>query len=159
MYFQANVEAWNVLRARLRPKLVMTPDLLGQLFNAPIPRCSCRRPSSVECNVNACNGCYDSMAKLIEYAAQHLFDGSGAGVDANSLEARIRSRPDEWDVLRIGLLPVEVAVVEAEVCPICLANDPGVRRRHLSCGHGVHAACVTRWLRRSRTCPVCRTAQ
>ena len=41
------------------------------------------------------------------------------------------------------------------MCPICLEkiNNDYVK---LSCGHEFHMACVSRWLGRENTCPLCR---
>jgi E3 ubiquitin-protein ligase RNF38/44 len=50
------------------------------------------------------------------------------------------------------LLPA--VVVELPICSICL--ETYVMGAILVCGHGFHAECVSRWLHRSRTCPMCR---
>ena len=156
-FFLREPGAWNALRARMRvhSAVHMTPELFGRLFDAPIARCRCRVAASDECNVRHCAACFAAMEALVEYAAAHLTDSRGERIDAAALRGRIRARPDEWDVLRIGLLP-EVAI-EYTDCAICL--EPIDLPQHLSCGHGFHAACVGRWLRRSRTCPVCRSRQ
>ena len=80
-----------------------------------------------------------------------VVDARGRRITANALYARLWSRPDEWDVLRIGLL---AEAVEAEDCTICMT--PMLRARRLPCGHAFHAGCVGSWLRRGRRCPLCR---
>ena len=42
-------------------------------------------------------------------------------------------------------------------CSICMDGiEAGQAARGLACGHSFHTACITRWLRTSRTCPDCR---
>jgi hypothetical protein len=155
-YFQMHVENWNRLRTRMRP-LVMTPTFFGQLFDAPVARCRCRLAAAEECSVRDCAGCYQAMRVLVEWAAAHLVDGRGSRFTVDALHERIWSRPDEWDVLRVGLLPVGEAVEAVADCTVCLT--PMVRARWLTCGHAFHAGCVRQWLRRVRNCPVCRARQ
>nr|DBA33443.1 TPA: hypothetical protein GDO54_001128 [Pyxicephalus adspersus] len=35
--------------------------------------------------------------------------------------------------------------------------EEGDQTEQLSCAHQFHQACINTWLRRSRTCPLCRT--
>ena len=42
-------------------------------------------------------------------------------------------------------------------CAICFAEYvPGSYQLSLPCGHAFHSRCLTRWLARSDTCPLCR---
>ena len=42
-------------------------------------------------------------------------------------------------------------------CAICFAEYvPGSYQLCLPCGHAFHSRCLTRWLARSETCPLCR---
>jgi hypothetical protein len=42
-------------------------------------------------------------------------------------------------------------------CSVCLEDiSRGQPARALRCGHAFHRACIDRWLRSSRVCPVCR---
>jgi hypothetical protein len=41
-----------------------------------------------------------------------------------------------------------------EPCPICHDGSPGYVT---ACGHAFHTACITQWLLRASTCPMCRT--
>ena len=54
-------------------------------------------------------------------------------------------------------LPAVNVTVIVQICGICL--DEMNVGRYLICGHRFHEGCVNRWLRRSRTCPMCRTPQ
>ena len=155
-FYTFNVVAWNALRAKLRPRFLMSPDLFGQLFSAPVERCACPR-AFAECSVQDCTECNNSMEALVTYAEMHLVDFRGERIQADGLRFYLRARPDEWDVLRVGLMPSAELMAELPDCAICM--QPMLRARHLSCGHGFHAACAGRWLRRSRTWPVCRTRQ
>jgi len=56
-----------------------------------------------------------------------------------------------------AVLPVVNVTVVVQICGICL--DEMNVGRYLICVHRFHEGCVNRWLRRSRTCPVCRTPQ
>ena len=50
------------------------------------------------------------------------------------------------------------AGVEGE-CSICLSEYPvGSYMLFLPCGHSFHSRCLTRWLSRSHTCPLCRAS-
>ena len=50
------------------------------------------------------------------------------------------------------------AGVEGE-CSICLSEYPvGSYMLILPCGHAFHSRCLTRWLSRSHTCPLCRAS-
>lgn len=49
-------------------------------------------------------------------------------------------------------------------CPICMTEFDSPERRKvesklevLNCKHAFHANCITEWLERSNTCPICRT--
>ena len=46
-----------------------------------------------------------------------------------------------------------------ESCVICMEDLHSTRKQvgRLACGHVFHHRCVDRWLRKSATCPVCRT--
>ena len=43
---------------------------------------------------------------------------------------------------------------DATRCTVCMESVENGRR--LRCGHEFHARCLQQWLRRSRTCPLCR---
>ena len=44
-------------------------------------------------------------------------------------------------------------------CAICYAAyELGSYQAHMRCGHFFHSRCLTKWLQRSHTCPVCRAA-
>jgi hypothetical protein len=47
---------------------------------------------------------------------------------------------------------------QRQECCICLESIEPSKARRLGCGHVFHRACVGKWLRRSMTCPMCRTA-
>ena len=155
-YFQEHPAEWAAFRQRMQAPLAMSSDVFGQLFDAPV-RCDCRLEASEECSVRDCAGCYAAMTALATYASEHLVDAHCVRITANALYNRLWSRPDEWDVLRVGLLPAEVDEAVEEDCTICMT--PMVRARRLPCGHAFHADCVGPWLQRVRTCPLCRARQ
>ena len=44
-------------------------------------------------------------------------------------------------------------------CAICYAAyELGSYQAHMRCGHVFHSRCLTKWLQRKQTCPVCRAA-
>ena len=44
-------------------------------------------------------------------------------------------------------------------CAICYASyELGSYQAHMRCGHFFHSRCLTKWLQRKETCPVCRAA-
>jgi hypothetical protein len=85
------------------------------------------------------------------------------GVRAEVMRAEyVRADPGEDGEAAAGLTTPErgaaarrVVFTESAECAICL-------ERHargavaLRCGHSFHAACADAWLRRARTCPLCR---
>ena len=67
---------------------------------------------------------------------------------------------------------VRAGSYEPTSCAICLddfpegtaerwrANEPALPGvEHLRCGHTFHAPCITRWLERNASCPICRESQ
>jgi hypothetical protein len=42
-------------------------------------------------------------------------------------------------------------------CSICLTDLGGMPTRALACAHVFHGNCIAQWIRRNRSCPVCRT--
>ena len=50
-------------------------------------------------------------------------------------------------------------VFDDDECAICFAAyELGSYQAHMRCGHCFHSRCLTKWLRRQPTCPVCRAA-
>ena len=49
-----------------------------------------------------------------------------------------------------------VLFTDAAVCSICIAPHEPRGSVKLKCGHCYHLPCITRWLERANTCPVCR---
>lgn len=48
-------------------------------------------------------------------------------------------------------------VRDGDGCIICQSDyQAGDRCMHLACGHSFHAECIKPWIRRNRTCPLCR---
>ncbi|GBM89002.1 hypothetical protein AVEN_145122-1 [Araneus ventricosus] len=42
-------------------------------------------------------------------------------------------------------------------CAICLETDRSLNRKSLPCSHAFHEKCINKWLKRSATCPICRS--
>lgn len=71
-------------------------------------------------------------------------DDSGVGTGASEEEIQNLPRSENEDP-------------EME-CAVCMSSvDVGVETVNLRCGHSFHQNCIARWLRRSSTCPNCRT--
>jgi hypothetical protein len=52
-----------------------------------------------------------------------------------------------------------VCRVFEDECAICYsAYELGSYQAHMRCGHFFHSRCLTKWLQRNQTCPVCRAA-
>ena len=49
------------------------------------------------------------------------------------------------------------AFTDSAACSICLATHARRGSARLRCGHCYHRACISQWLRRADTCPMCRT--
>ena len=49
------------------------------------------------------------------------------------------------------------AFTDSATCSICIAPHERRGSVQLRCGHCYHRACVSQWLRRADTCPMCRT--
>ncbi len=43
-------------------------------------------------------------------------------------------------------------------CVICLENING-NKKTLQCGHTFHTKCIQKWLKKNKTCPICRCIQ
>ena len=57
--------------------------------------------------------------------------------------------------LKISPMAPPEAIVPAKLCPICHEEDTVVRHT-LKCNHTFHLHCIDTWLRKNRTCPLCR---
>jgi hypothetical protein len=139
--------------------------MLAQLAASPV-RCFCPLPRDAQCDVNRCAQCWDCLEELVRWANATLYAPGGWAIKKKALRSDLRWHPMIWTVLRRELMPTPppaaaaapaAVVVELLVCSICLDNF--VIGAALTCGHRFHGECVGRWLRRSRTCPVCRAPQ
>ena len=62
---------------------------------------------------------------------------------------------DDLPVLRVD----EALLGQSRSCPICFDNlAAGAEVTVLECGHFFHPSCLTPWLQRHGSCPVCRQA-
>ena len=53
-------------------------------------------------------------------------------------------------------IPYEVAVSEADMCPICLKDiTEGQKIAKISCMHVFHSHCLHKWIKKKQTCPIC----
>lgn len=71
---------------------------------------------------------------------------------------RILARPAEEvaEGVLAGSVAVAVAVEEGLVCGVCQEEMGGKVREVVGCGHKFHEECILEWLKRKRTCPLCR---
>lgn len=88
----------------------------------------------------------DEDAMLRSALTASLADVGGAAPQAPQAEAPQAEAP--------GPAAPQAQAVQ---CSICMEDlTPGQDARALPCSHTYHAACVGRWLRQHRSCPVCR---
>ena len=138
---------------------VLDDFMLAQLAAAPL-RCFCPLAREALCDVNRCIQCWQCLEELLVWANTTLYTARGLSISKKALRADIRWNPTVWTAIRRELMPPpppSSPAVELSVCSICL--ETYVMGATLVCGHRFHAECVSRWLRRSRTCPVCRAPQ
>ena len=135
---------------------VLDQFMLEQLAAAPL-RCSCPLAREAICDVNRCPQCWRCMEELLTWANLTLYGARGQTISKKALRQDIRWNSIVWTTIRRGLMPPPPVAMELPTCSICL--DVYIDGAILVCGHGFHAECVSRWLHRSRTCPVCRTVQ
>ena len=92
----------------------------------------------------------------------------GSGEDEDDLEAAIAASLESEEsqvaaAIRASLQdvppsdPPTASSTAPASCSVCLEDIArGQPARALRCGHAFHRACIDRWLRSSRVCPVCR---
>ncbi|KRT79071.1 zinc finger protein [Oryctes borbonicus] len=57
----------------------------------------------------------------------------------------------------VNELPEETIDVEGKQCPVCLEmHEIGEIVKKLPCKHRFHSACITSWLEKTNSCPICR---
>ena len=88
---------------------------------------------------------------------------------SSSIDDIITNMMENWTSTAKGASEASLAQVEAEAevvevpedwgtCSICLDNlEPGDKANRLTCRHFYHSECILSWLKKSVTCPVCRT--
>jgi hypothetical protein len=151
---------------------VLDDFMLVQLAAAPVS-CRCPLPLESECDVNRCAECWACLEQLVVYANSHLYGRQGFAISKKALRQDLRWSPAVWSALRRALMqpqqtapaPAPAAAAPAapsvavvvHFCIICM--DQFAAGPALTCGHRFHQACVRQWLRRSRTCPICRAPQ
>ena len=91
---------------------------------------------------------------------------SGDGKRYSSLSPWIRQCPLNTSLIaafRALCTPPNTTEDEDNKCPIChdslkSTKESGIARE-LNCRHAFHIGCISRWLRQTRNCPVCRQPQ
>lgn len=106
-------------------------------------------------------GSDDSYEELLD-----VIEGMGGDVNRNAstteiqgIQSRKYSKPSPAPaasgVSGSGVNPTGNG--EAERCPICLSDfENGEDVKDLPCQHTFHSECADEWLRRNRTCPICK---
>ncbi|KAJ1393554.1 Zinc finger, RING-type [Sesbania bispinosa] len=61
----------------------------------------------------------------------------------------------------VSNLPAVVEVAEDDICSVCMEgfdrhNKSGEGNKRVPCGHVYHSNCITMWLQRCNSCPLCR---
>jgi hypothetical protein len=63
-----------------------------------------------------------------------------------------------WKNFVTNLPAVVVDVTKDDVCSICMEDfdEEGDGNKRVPCGHVYHSNCITLWLHRCNSCPLCR---
>ena len=102
---------------------------------------------------------------LISDPLEHAYasDDSDEQFDGEQIAIALSlSMQDAGDVAVTSQVAAQTAATSStatapRACSICMDGiEAGQAARGLACGHSFHTACITRWLRRSSTCPDCR---
>ena len=132
-------------------------EVLTVMASAPIV-CVCPLPRDLRCRALGCSACNTAMRAVVAWGLE-TFDGM---FTRQHLQYAFMLNEGYWNRVRRGrmLLAVPLATpvadhAEADICVICMEAVRADARR-LPCTHAFHPACVRAWLRRQRTCPVCR---
>ena len=120
--------------------------------------------SSRESHHEQARGSHDDMARAIAASLQSVQPSEEAQIAAAiqaSLDAtsarQTDSAPGEAPAAASPATASPAAVSSSTSCLICMEDIArGQAVRTLRCAHSFHQPCVDRWLRTSRTCPVCR---
>ena len=150
---------------------------LTLLATAPIARCACPRRPAEDCNALRCAACRLALHAVAAWGNANAFDGNGQRISQQYIRRALTLDVGRWNLVRRGLMvPLPAAAppmaappvaappraihvrveVDVVVCAICLEAVPDHDARHLPCRHVFHWDCVRMWLRRQRTCPICR---
>ena len=90
----------------------------------------------------------DDEQMRLAIAASLASDGGGRDALSGSAPAVAQVEP---------VAPSPSAAPAAPTCSICMEDlASGGQVQALRCSHSFHRACISRWLRSSRTCPTCR---
>mmetsp|Transcript_81162 Transcript_81162/g.219873 ORF Transcript_81162/g.219873 Transcript_81162/m.219873 type:complete len:379 (-) Transcript_81162:303-1439(-) len=98
------------------------------------------------------------MKPILTLAAFRLSFGRGAAADMVEQRVAPKGACEEL-IARLPLEqhPYEQLLPEGQCsCAVCLSDfEGGETLRRLPCGHKFHSACIDKWLRRNKVCPLC----
>ncbi|KAF8671284.1 hypothetical protein HU200_049993 [Digitaria exilis] len=88
----------------------------------------------------------------LDAAVDRLFD------EVDRSRSRKRARAAASNEAIKGLVLVAGACRSGEDCPVCLQNfcTADETLRAMPCSHAFHYGCISQWLRRNASCPLCR---
>jgi hypothetical protein len=141
--------------------------IVAHMASAPIELCACTLPYDQECDAQRCRACRATVLNIVNWCSRNLRDRHGHFLGRLYVRRALLNDAAIWNAVRRGQLdrrraelPPRVVVVVAPVltedCAICLEEVIRGQAVYLPCTHQFHNDCINRWLRRQRTCPVCR---
>jgi len=158
---------------------------LALMASAPLRRCECPRAAERDCSALRCWACYTSMLEVVDWAHWNVADVNGQWMPWGYIRLALLHDEARWNAVRRGLMMRPAAEIEVRVrveradadaaaiavsraiagsiaaansmvCTICM-EAVQAEARYLPCMHAFHRGCIGAWLRRQRTCPVCRS--
>ena len=141
--------------------------VIAHLASAPVGICECVLPYEQQCNALRCRACRAAMDEIVLWCSRNLRDRHGARLGRLYVRRALVDDTAIWNAVRRGQLdrrhaarpppPGVVAAPLPEACAIC-TEDLVEEVTVIPCNHRFHAACLVRWTRRQRACPMCRRA-
>ena len=139
--------------------------VVAHMASAPVGLCACTLPYEQQCDARRCRACRETLLEIVDWCHRNLRDRHGQFLARLYVRRALLSDLVIWNAVRRGQLdrrhaahpppPVVVAAPLPEACAICM-EDLLEEVAIIPCRHRFHAACLIRWARRQRACPMCR---